>query len=76
MTSILHTLRNEVQEVLTTNILPYWIHRMIDTRGGFYGRINGNDELIPEADKGAILNARILWTFSAADCSAARTTFK
>ena len=66
MTSILHTLRNEVQEVLTTNILPYWIHRMIDTRGGFYGRINGNDELIPEADKGAILNARILWTFSAA----------
>lgn len=66
MTSILHTLRNEVQEVLTTNILPYWIHRMIDTRGGFYGRINGNDELVPEADKGAILNARILWTFSAA----------
>lgn len=66
MTSILHTLRNEVQEVLTTNILPYWIQRMIDTRGGFYGRINGNDELVPEADKGAILNARILWTFSAA----------
>lgn len=39
---------------------------MIDNRGGFYGRINGHDEIIPESDKGAILNARILWTFSAA----------
>ena len=66
MTSTLHTLKNEVQEVLTNNILPYWINRMIDNRGGFYGRINGHDEIIPESDKGAILNARILWTFSAA----------
>ena len=66
MTSTLHTLKNEVQEVLTTNILPFWIHRMIDTHGGFYGRINGKNELVPNADKGAILNARILWTFSAA----------
>lgn len=66
MTSTLHTLKNEVQEVLTNNILPYWINRMIDNRGGFYGRINGHDEIIPDSDKGAILNARILWTFSAA----------
>ena len=60
------TLKHEVQEVLTNNILPFWTNRMIDSRGGFYGRINGNNELIAEADKGAILNARILWTFSAA----------
>lgn len=66
MNATITTLKNEVQEVLTNNILPYWINRMIDSRGGFYGRINGNDELVPEADKGAILNARILWTFSAA----------
>lgn len=66
MNSDITTLKNEIQEVLTTNILPYWITRMIDCRGGFYGRINGHEEVIPEADKGAILNARILWTFSAA----------
>lgn len=66
MNATITTLKNEVQEVLTNNILPYWINRMIDSHGGFYGRINGNDELVPEADKGAILNARILWTFSAA----------
>ena len=59
--------RQEVSDELTSDILPYWAERMTDTAaGGFYGRITGEDVLIPEADKGAILNARILWTFSAA----------
>ncbi len=60
-------LKQEMQEVLTENILSYWMRRMLDEEyGGFYGRVTGMDELIPEAVKGAILNARILWTFSAA----------
>ena len=60
-------LTQEMQEVLTTNILPYWMERMVDEQyGGFYGCITGKEELVPEAEKGAILNARILWTFSAA----------
>ena len=56
----------EVMENLRTNILPYWTDRMTDPRGGFYGRRDGNDRLDPDAPKGAILNARILWAFSAA----------
>ena len=60
------TLKSEVNETLLYNILPYWIERMADVQGGFYGRIDGNDNHIKGADKGAILNARILWTFSAA----------
>lgn len=52
---------------LENNILPFWMNKMEDDeQGGFYGQITGNDELRPEASKGAILNARILWTFSAA----------
>ena len=40
---------------------------MVDTEhGGFYGRIDGHDILHPEAEKGAVLNARILWTFASA----------
>ena len=66
MNNIIHQLKNEVHDVLTQDILPYWMKRMVDTRGGFYGRINGTEDLIPDADKGAILNARILWTYSAA----------
>ena len=59
-------LRNEVFVNLTENILPYWMEKMVDPRGGFYGRRDGNDRLDPDAPKGAILNARILWTFAAA----------
>lgn len=61
------TLKQEMQEVLTTNILPYWMNRMVDEQhGGFYGRITGTEELMPQAEKGAILHARILWTYAAA----------
>lgn len=59
-------LRGEALDELQGNILPYWMDRMIDPRGGFYGRRDGNDRLDADAPKGAILNARILWTFSAA----------
>jgi mannobiose 2-epimerase len=52
---------------LENNILSFWLSRMQDAEhGGFYGRIDGNGTLHPQANKGAVLNARILWTFSAA----------
>ena len=61
------TLRQEVQDVLTQNILPFWLDKMQDEEhGGFYGQMTGRYELHKEADKGAVLNARILWSFSAA----------
>ena len=60
-------LKQEMREVLENNILRFWIDRMQDNEhGGFYGRIDNQNVLHPETDKGAILNARILWTFSAA----------
>ncbi len=47
---------------------------MKDTEnGGFYGQIEGNDQIIADADKGGILNARILWTFSSAYLHAKRS---
>ena len=59
-------LKAEVQDVLENNILNFWLNRMVDEEnGGFYGRIDGNGVLHPDAEKGAILNARILWAFSA-----------
>ena len=60
-------LRSEAQSLLETNILRFWQERMVDyQQGGFYGRIDGYNVLHPDAEKGAVLNARILWTFSAA----------
>ena len=67
MNDSLQTLRQEMQDVLTQNILPFWMNKMVDhEHGGFYGRIDGSGVLHPDAEKGAILNARILWSFSAA----------
>jgi len=49
------------------NILSYWIKNAVDQEnGGFIGKIDGNDVKYPKADKGLVLNSRILWTFSAA----------
>jgi len=60
-------LKKEVSDDLTKNILPYWTTRMVDNlNGGFYGRIDINNKVYPEAEKGGILNARILWTYSSA----------
>ena len=59
--------KSEARVLLETNILSFWQERMVDYRqGGFYGRIDGYNVLHPDAEKGAVLNARILWTFSAA----------
>jgi mannobiose 2-epimerase len=60
-------MHQQVQDELTTNILPFWMDKMMDRpRGGFYGRVDGGQTLHPDAEKGAILHARILWTFSSA----------
>jgi len=59
-------LRTELHNCLTENILPYWL-RLRDPNGGFYGATDAaTDQPDTEAERGAILNARILWTFSAA----------
>lgn len=56
----------DIRQCLTENILPYWLKYMTDPDGGYYGRRDGEDRLHPEAERGAILNARILWSFAAA----------
>lgn len=48
-------------------ILAYWATHMPDEQyGGFHGQITEANEVVAHAPKGAVLNARILWTFSAA----------
>ncbi len=57
---------NEFEKELVA-ILCFWSVKMVDNEhGGFYGKMTGNNVLVPDSDKGVVLNARILWTFSAA----------
>ncbi len=66
MSASTESFRSEVIANLTDNILPYWLDKMQAPDGGFYGRRDGYDRLDAAAPRGAILNARILWAFSAA----------
>jgi mannobiose 2-epimerase len=60
------TLRTALQKELAA-ILDYWIkYTQDEAYGGFYGKLGNDNRPVPEAAKGAVLNARILWTFSAA----------
>lgn len=60
-------MKAEMLDVVENNILSFWLDNMQDEEhGGFYGRMCGDGTLMKEASKGCILNARILWSFSAA----------
>jgi mannobiose 2-epimerase len=64
---LLKQLKSEVYKNLTENILPYWSKNLVDPEnGGFYGRIDFQEKKHLNDNKGGILNARILWTFSSA----------
>ncbi len=62
----LQLLKNELNAELQ-NILSYWLNKSPDYKyDGFIGQIDFKDHKNYEAEKGSVLNARILWTFSAA----------
>jgi cellobiose epimerase len=59
--------REELERELKENILSWWMQYTPDHElGGFHGHITHANQVEKGAGKGAVLNARILWTFSAA----------
>lgn len=59
-------MQEEVEKELTENILPFWAKYAPDPiHGGFIGEMSNDLKINPDAAKGLILNARLLWTFSA-----------
>lgn len=62
----LSSLKSEITQELN-DILTYWSKNSVDhNQGGFVGKISHSGKIDHEAEKGGVLNARILWTFSAA----------
>ncbi len=46
-------------------IADWWVaHTLDQQQGGFYGEVGADNQPLPSASKGIILNARILWFFS------------
>ena len=58
--------RDEIGDQMSRKILPYWQAMKDSEYGGYYGFMGEELALDRKADKGFILNSRILWTFSAA----------
>src|SRR5262245_14533688 len=59
--------RDEIAAEWRDNIAPFWIRYAPDEKyGGFRGWISNDLQLDEEAEKGIILNSRILWTFARA----------
>ena len=57
----------ELEKELKDNILSWWMKYSPDNElGGFHGHVDHQNQVVKGAGKGAVLNARILWTFSAA----------
>ena len=59
-------IRDEIRIHLEQKILPFWEKLRDKENGGFYGFMDEQLNLNKEADKGCILNSRILWTFATA----------
>jgi cellobiose epimerase len=63
---IIKQYQSEVTQELN-NILDFWTTNTYDEKnGGFIGKMDNNGQIDFDAPKGLVLNARILWTFSAA----------
>jgi mannobiose 2-epimerase len=55
------------RQELTGNILPFWMRHTVDREnGGFYGEVDCDLHVRKDAARTAVINTRILWTFSAA----------
>lgn len=72
-----HSFRQEVEQTLHDNILRFWRERMADpARGGYFGRMTGEGAVEPDAPRGAVLCARILWAFAAAYRATGREEYR
>ncbi len=56
--------KQELREEFIGHMLPFWMNLKDEERGGFYGLVDFDLTLDKKADKGCILNSRILWLFS------------
>ena len=57
-------IRAQISRELTEHIIPFWMGLRDDEHGGYYGLVNYDLTVDRRAEKGCILNSRILWFFS------------
>lgn len=63
---LLSPLAQDAKQMLEQTILPFWCALRDKKHGGYYGWMSFSHQVNPHAEKGCILNSRILWFFSEA----------
>jgi len=58
------TLTEQARSMLETRLIPFWSGLRDNEFGGYYGYLDFDLNLDRHAEKGGILNSRILWFFS------------
>ena len=64
------------QAMLENCIVPFWLALRDEENGGFYGYMDYDLKLDKTAEKGCILNSRILWFFSSAALATGRADLR
>ncbi len=54
----------EIKIHLIHDLLPFWLGMVDKEYGGYYGYVKSDGTIEPKADKGCVLNSRILWVMS------------
>ena len=62
----IEALRADTRREVCDNVLPFWLKAAPADDGGFCGTIDASGTGIADSPRGAIMGARILWTFSSA----------
>ena len=57
-------LKEQAKNMLETQLIPFWSALRDNKRGGYYGLMDYSLRVHRDAEKGCILNSRILWFFS------------
>lgn len=55
---------SDIRKHLFLDLIPFWFGMADVENGGYYGRVSSDYVIDKTADKGCILNSRILWFFS------------
>lgn len=66
MVSKMGRISSSAKEMLEKKIIPFWMRMHDEEYGGYYGFLSQELVLDRKAEKGCILNSRILWFFSEA----------
>lgn len=61
---MIQIIKSEMDKEFKTHMIPFWKNMIDEKKGGYYGLLDQGLNLDVNAEKGCILNSRILWFFS------------